>query len=278
MGKRLRVLILSNRDPTSSTIFRAICEDPRLAITGIAFTTTLTRCKGFWRGVWHIFRRSGLRYFIYLLFWNGIFSAKEWLIWYLPFLRHIFRYFFSLKLWARENDSEILFSEDFNSSEFLAGVTKHQPDLILTRVNQILKGPILNSATFGCWCFHSSELPSYQGIAAEFHSMLNGEKKIGFTVMQMEAKLDAGPIIAQASAPIPEGVTLHGLIKYNNTFAHEVIRKAMEDLFAGCMKYSLQDLSRKTYFSWPTPDETRVFGQKGLHFISFREMLSYLFE
>jgi methionyl-tRNA formyltransferase len=249
-----------------------------LAVTAVAFTTTLTKLKGFWTGVGHIFRCSGLPYFIYLVFWNGIFSAKEYLVWHFPFLKSIFRDFFSLKIWAREHGAEIILSPDFNSSEFVSIVSTHRPDLILTRVNQILKEPLLTIAPQGCWCFHSSELPKYQGIAAEFHCMINGEKTIGFTVMRMEAKLDAGPIIAQGNAPITKGLTLYSLTKYNNTLSHRIIRKALADLFSGNIQCIDQDLSKKSYYSWPKPEETRTFRKNSMQYISLKELLQYIAE
>lgn len=196
----------------------------------------------------------------------------------LPFPKLIFRKFFSLRLWARDQGIEAVLSSDFNSPEFLAVVARHQPDVLFTRINQVLKEPILKSAPHGCWCFHSSELPKYQGIAAEFHSLLNGEKTVGFTVMQMERELDAGPIIAQSRMPIPVDATLHGLIKHNNAFAHSVIQRAVDDLLAGQLKSVTQSPSQRSYYSWPTMEQTRAFRRKGLRYISLHEALVHILE
>lgn len=277
MGAHLKVAILANGDPTSSAIFRAVCDDPRLKVVCVAFTATLTKSQGFWQGVYDIFRAAGLSYFIYVCFWNGVFSLKEWLMWHLPFLKQIFPEFFSLKLWARNQNIDIVSSPDFNAPEFLERLIDHQPDVILTRINQILKEPILNSAPHGCWCFHSSELPKYQGIAAEFHSLLNDEQSVGFTVMQMERKLDNGPIIKQGCIPIPDGITLHRLIQENNLFAQKIIHEAIDDLLSDQIKLAPQNIDQKSYFSWPTSPQTQAFRQKGLRYISFREAISYLF-
>jgi methionyl-tRNA formyltransferase len=213
---------------------------------------------------------------MYISFWNGVFAAKEWLIWHLPFLGSLFRRFFSLKLWARNHNVEIVFSSDFNSQDFMNFVSQHQPDVIFTRINQILREPILLSAPHGCWCFHSSELPRYQGIAAEFHSLLNGEKTVGFTVMKMEPELDAGPTIGQGNTLIPKGITLHRLIEHNYTNAHKVTRKVLDDFLADTIKYSSQDSSLKSYYSWPNSNQTQAFRRKGFRFISIRDCLSYI--
>lgn len=274
----MKVMILANIDPTTSTIFRPVCEDSRLEVRCVAFTRTLTKSKGFWRGVYDIFRCSGFGYFAYVSFWNGIFLAKEWLIWHLPLVKRVFGKFFSLKLWAMDRGVEVVSSHDFNSPEFLEVIARHGPDVLFTRINQLLKEPILKSTPCGCLSFHSSQLPRYQGIAAEFHSLLNGEKTIGFSVMQMEHKLDVGPVIAQGTTHIPQGCTLHRLIEHNNAFAHEVIRKAVEQLLTGQINCEAQDLSKKSYHSWPTPEQTRLFRQKGLRYVSVREALAYVWQ
>lgn len=272
----IRVLILVNRDPTSSSVFWPVCEDSRVEVVGVAFTSTLTKSKNFWQGVLDIFKASGLSYFVYISFWNGVFTVKEWLIWNLPFLGRLFRKFFSLKLWARDHNIEIILSPDFNSQDFINFVSQHQPDVLFTRINQILREPILQSTPHGCWCFHSSELPRYQGIAAEFHSLLNGEKTVGFTVMKMEPELDAGPIIGQGSTLVPRGITLHRLIEHNYTNAHEVIRKVLDDFLTDMIKYLPQDPSLKSYYSWPNRNQTQAFRRKGFRFISLRECVSYI--
>lgn len=272
----IRILILANRDPTSSSVFRPVCEDARVEVVGVSFTSTLTKSKNFWRGVLDVFKASGLSYFAYISFWNGVFTFKEWLIWHLPFLGRLFTNFFSLRLWARDHNVEIVFSNDFNSQDFINFVNQHRPDVLFTRINQILREPILQSTRHGCWCFHSSELPRYQGIAAEFHSLLNGEKTVGFTVMKMEPKLDAGPIIGQGSTAIPRGITLHSLIEHNYTNAHRVIRKMLDDFLSDTIKYSSQDPSLKSYYSWPNSNQTQAFRRKGFRFICFKQCVSYI--
>ena len=277
MGSRVKVMILSNTDPTSSAIFRSICEDPRLEVVAVAFTRTLTKSATFWGGIYDIFRASGFPYFVYILFWNGVFISKEWLICKIPLLRGVFPEFFSLKFWARNHNIQVYYSDDFSSSEFMAQVLRHDPHVLFTRINQILKEPLLSSVPYGCWCFHSSELPKYQGIAAEFHSLVNEEKTVGFTVMLMTTELDAGLIISQGRFLIPKSVTLHRLIELNNTHATRVIQQAVNKLVTNRLKYKQQDSTRgSSYFSWPNTEQTRAFRRKGLRYISVKETLAYI--
>ena len=269
-------MILANTDATTSAIFRPVCEDPRLEVVCVAFTQTLTRANGFWRGVYQIFLACGLGYFTYVAFCNIVFRAKEWLLGSLPGMRRLFGAFFSLRLWAREQGIQTVYSADFNSEGFLQIVRRHRPDVLFTRINQILREPILSAASQGCWCFHSSALPSYQGIAAEFHSLLNGEGTAGFTVFRMERIVDAGPILAIETFPVPPGVTLHGLIEHTIARSHGVVRRAIEAMLSGEVMPIPQDLSQRSYYSWPNPVQTRAFRRRGLRYISMREAFAYV--
>jgi methionyl-tRNA formyltransferase len=272
----MKVMVLANTDATSSVIFQPICDDPRLDVVCVAFTGTLTRATGFWAGVRDVFAVSGWPYFVYLLFQNVVFRAKEQVLLLIPAAVRLLPRFFSLRVWARTRGVPVVTSHDFNSPEFVALVRRYQPDVLLTRINQFLRQPILDAAPHGSWCFHSSALPRYRGIAAEFHSLLNGESCVGFTVMQMENRLDGGPIIAQAELPIPPGVTLHGLITASNRRAQEVVRSAIDALIANTVVAVPQDRTAGCSYSWPTPADTREFRRKGLRYITVAEAITYV--
>ena len=67
---------------------------------------------------------------------------------------------------------------------------------------RILPQDILDCPPKGCINVHSSLLPRYRGAAPINWAILNGDGETGVTIMHMAAALDAGDIIAQASAPI----------------------------------------------------------------------------
>lgn len=273
----MRVVILSNRDPTANALFQAVCARPDIEVALVSFSATLTKSKSFAGGVLDIYRRAGLGYFLYVCFWDAVFLAKDWLVRRMPWSRHLFPGFFSLWGWAAARGVPVTFEPDYNDPVFVARVRGLKPDVVLTRMNQIVKAPLLQAAPQGCWCLHSSELPRYQGVAAEFHSLLNGEARVGFTVFRMEAKLDAGPLIRQHTIPIAPGITMHGLIQANVTAGKTVIGQALDDLAAGALRFGTQPSEGKSYHSWPSPAQTRAFRRKGLRYLSLGEAWRYVF-
>ena len=71
-------------------------------------------------------------------------------------------------------------------------------DLFVTcAFGQILSQEILDSAKFGTINVHFSLLPNYRGASPVQWALINGEKKIGVTIMKTDVGIDTGDIIVQ---------------------------------------------------------------------------------
>jgi methionyl-tRNA formyltransferase len=96
---------------------------------------------------------------------------------------------------------------------FIAELRRLQPDLIaVAAYGQILPQAILDLPLFGCLNVHTSLLPKYRGAAPIQWAILNGDTETGVTIMKMDAGLDTGPMLAQATTPIAptdDAQTLH---------------------------------------------------------------------
>jgi methionyl-tRNA formyltransferase len=96
---------------------------------------------------------------------------------------------------------------------FMVELRSLQPDLIVVAAyGQMLPQPILDLPRFGCLNVHTSLLPKYRGAAPIQWAILNGDAETGVTIMQMDAGLDTGPILTQATTPIApsdDAQTLH---------------------------------------------------------------------
>jgi methionyl-tRNA formyltransferase len=86
---------------------------------------------------------------------------------------------------------------------FIAELRRLQPDLIaVAAYGQILPQSILDLSRFGCLNVHTSLLPKYRGAAPIQWAILNGDSETGVTIMRMDAGLDTGPMLAQATTAI----------------------------------------------------------------------------
>lgn len=66
----------------------------------------------------------------------------------------------------------------------------------------ILPQPVLDAPRLGCLNIHASLLPRWRGAAPIHRAILAGDAETGVAIMQMEAGLDTGPVLAEARTPI----------------------------------------------------------------------------
>jgi methionyl-tRNA formyltransferase len=66
----------------------------------------------------------------------------------------------------------------------------------------ILPQPVLDAPRLGCLNIHASLLPRWRGAAPIQRAILAGDEITGVTIMQMEAGLDTGPMLATATVDL----------------------------------------------------------------------------
>lgn len=72
----------------------------------------------------------------------------------------------------------------------------------------ILPQAVLDAPTRGCLNIHASLLPRWRGAAPIHRALMAGDDETGICIMQMEAGLDTGPVLACETTPIgPEDTT-----------------------------------------------------------------------
>jgi methionyl-tRNA formyltransferase len=73
---------------------------------------------------------------------------------------------------------------------------------IVAAYGLILPQIVLDAPRLGCINVHGSLLPRWRGAAPVQRAILAGDKVTGITIMQMEAGLDTGPMLAKVETPI----------------------------------------------------------------------------
>jgi len=92
----------------------------------------------------------------------------------------------------------LLQPERARNEGFLQQLRSLEPELIVVAAyGQILPVSILELPRLGCINVHTSLLPKYRGAAPIQWAILNDEQETGVTIMQMDAGMDTGAILAQ---------------------------------------------------------------------------------
>ena len=86
-------------------------------------------------------------------------------------------------------------------AEFLA-VAQGCDVAVVAAYGLILPQAVLDAPTQGCLNIHGSLLPRWRGAAPIQRAILAGDATTGITIMQMEAGLDTGPMLATAETQI----------------------------------------------------------------------------
>lgn len=92
---------------------------------------------------------------------------------------------------------------NFKNEEDRQRLAQYQPTLmIVVAYGLLLPQSVLDIPAQGCVNVHASLLPRWRGAAPIQRALLAGDSETGITLMQMEAGLDTGPMLATARTPI----------------------------------------------------------------------------
>jgi methionyl-tRNA formyltransferase len=135
----------------------------------------------------------------------------------------------------------------FRSAAGLDLLLKLEPDWLFSIVSPIIfRNDILQIPKDGALNLHPGRLPDYAGQHAHQWAIRNGENHFGVSLHWIEAKVDAGPIVASVNFTIAPNDT--GLSLYMKCLAHGVplVIEALQKINSGQPLDKIpQDLSKR---------------------------------
>jgi methionyl-tRNA formyltransferase len=132
--------------------------------------------------------------------------------------------------------------------EATAQLQKWNPDLIVVAAfGQILKRDILDLPCYGCINVHASLLPRWRGAAPINAAILNGDEETGVTIMQMDAGLDTGPMLARKSIRIRHDDTTGSVSQTLSTLGADLLNETLPDFISGRLTPQPQPEEGVTY-------------------------------
>jgi folate-dependent phosphoribosylglycinamide formyltransferase PurN len=103
----------------------------------------------------------------------------------------------------------------------------------------------------GCLNLHPTLLPANRGPDPLFWTFHQGDEQSGATIHLMEARFDAGPIVAQRALPLHDGITEAELERACAELGGTLMVEALDALDAGTAHPQPQDEAAATYFYFP---------------------------
>ncbi|TVS10426.1 MAG: methionyl-tRNA formyltransferase [Wenzhouxiangella sp.] len=138
-----------------------------------------------------------------------------------------------VKRLALEHGLPVLQPPSLKGPEVLAELAAFRPDLLVTAAyGLILPQAILDLPRFGCWNLHASLLPRWRGASPINQAILHGDQQTGISLMQMDAGLDTGPVLARVATPIHADETAGQLHDRLAPMAADLLLDSLELLLA----------------------------------------------
>ncbi len=123
-----------------------------------------------------------------------------------------------------------------------------EPDLmVVVAYGLILPQAVLDIPRFGCLNVHASLLPRWRGAAPIQRAIEAGDPETGTTIMQMDAGLDTGDMLATARCPIERDSTAASLHDTLAAIGAPLLLQVLDDLPRYRANAERQDDHRATY-------------------------------
>jgi len=124
--------------------------------------------------------------------------------------------------------------DSLRSADFNEWLSKLQPDLlVVVAYGLILPQAVLDIPRFGCWNIHASLLPRWRGAAPIQRAIEAGDAESGVCIMQMDAGLDTGAVLARTSTPLRADETGGSLHDRLAQLGAETLLPCLADLQSG---------------------------------------------
>ena len=136
---------------------------------------------------------------------------------------------------------------------------KLSPDVVVVvAYGQIIPKNFLTKPKFGFINIHGSLLPKWRGAAPIQRAIMNGDKKIGISIMKIEEKLDSGPVLISKELDLDQNKT-HGEIEEELSLeGANLLIKSLKIIKAGNSKFINQNHSQATYAKKIEKSETKI--------------------
>jgi len=119
--------------------------------------------------------------------------------------------------------------------------------MIVIAYGLLLPPPILAIPRHGCINVHASLLPRWRGAAPIPRAIEAGDTETGVSIMQMEAGLDTGPVLAEARTPIHASDTAQTLHDRLAQLGADALVATLDRLARGAVTPQAQDAAGACY-------------------------------
>lgn len=153
-----------------------------------------------------------------------------------------------VKAWAREAGLNLLQPPDWKDASLARRLEDFGADLLVVAAyGAILPVSALKACALGAVNVHASLLPRWRGASPVAAAILAGDSHTGVSLMQMDAGLDTGPVLATRRIRIEPYETTGALEFRLARLGAELLLESLPAILAGAVEGVPQDVHRSSY-------------------------------
>jgi len=180
-----------------------------------------------------------------------------------------------VKKWANENSIECTEPNKLKDPAFISKITEYNL-FIVASYGKIIPKEVIEIPEYKILNIHPSLLPKYRGSSPIQEQILNNEKEVGVTLMQIDEGMDHGAIISQKKVEIknwPVGFkTLQEILAKEGS---NLLSLTLPDWIKGKIKTEEQDHSKATFTKKVEKKDGLIDLNNGDQFKNYLKILAY---
>ncbi len=164
-----------------------------------------------------------------------------------------------VKEWARAAGLHLIQPSHWQDAALIRSLRAIGADLmVVAAYGAILPPAALEACRLGAVNIHASLLPRWRGASPVAASIRAGDKRTGVTLMQMEAGLDTGPLLARSETRIRPEETTGELEARLARLGAELLLATLPAILAGQLRAAPQQSRLATYAPRITKEQARI--------------------
>lgn len=154
----------------------------------------------------------------------------------------------------------LLAPERINTRAFRARIAEWDPELfLLCGYSKIVGRKLLAVPKVGAINLHAGKVPEYRGAAPLNWALIHGEREIGLSVLEVDAGIDTGPILAQARFDVGPDDTIADVVERVGPLYGELLDELLPRIeAAGRLEGIPQDPTEGFWCTKRTREDGRV--------------------
>jgi methionyl-tRNA formyltransferase len=129
---------------------------------------------------------------------------------------------------------------------------------VLVAYGRIIPQGVIDMFELGIVNIHPSRLPLYRGPAPIEAAILDGLNSTAISVMQLSAMMDAGPVYAQQTVELPQGITKPEAYRLLAQQGAQTLIETLPRIIDGSLQPTEQDAKAATYTSLIHKSDGRI--------------------